>query len=145
MSAWKCRRCGAEFDIPRRIVNGGGDIGEDDTVCPSCGSAEYEEACECAVCHRTMFCDEVVSGCVCCDCFREKSENVPAVLKYVKDRELEEDFYIRAIFDNDKTLLYNTLKEAFLKWPKEQQEHFAKGFADDDKDDYADWLRDQED
>ena len=145
MSAWKCRRCSAEFDIPRRIINGGGDIGEDYAVCPSCGSAEYEKACECSVCHRTMFCDESVSGCICCDCFKENAENVSSVLKYVTDRGLEEDFYIRSIFDDDKTLLYNTLKEAFLKWPKEQQEHFAKGFADDDKDDYADWLRDQED
>lgn len=73
------------------------------------------------------------------------SKRVSSVLKFVKDRGLEEDFYIRAIFDNDKTLLYNTLKETFLKWPKEQQEHFAKGFADDDRDDYADWIIEQED
>lgn len=36
--------CGMEFEVPKILTNGGGDVGEDVDVCPYCGSESFDEA-----------------------------------------------------------------------------------------------------
>ena len=45
-----CNRCGEIFSQPKYIKDGGGDVGEDWPVCPSCGDYDYDEARECSMC-----------------------------------------------------------------------------------------------
>lgn len=144
MSGWKCRRCGWEFEHPRRVPNGGGDRGEEDAVCPRCGSGWYDEADVCPVCGRTLFYERFAPGGVCRDCLEQKTGEVAEVLAYVRGRGLQEEFFVRAVFGGDKRLLYSALQEAFLRWPIERQQRFAALFANEDRADYAAWLRQRE-
>ena len=76
-----CNRCGHTFQEPKYVKNGGGDIGEDWPVCPTCGDDDYDEARECAMCGVVK--RDVHMCChinVCVDCMNELASRAKTAL-----------------------------------------------------------------
>lgn len=76
-----CNRCGEIFSQPKYIKDGGGDVGEDWPVCPSCGDYDYDEARECSMCgvvkRDLHMCCHIN---VCVDCMNEISGRAKTAL-----------------------------------------------------------------
>lgn len=79
---YKCDTCGAHFNEPKRVKNGGGDIGEDWNVCPECWSDDFDELRRCASCGSDMADGEMcVHVDVCVDCMRTIAGNARRALQ----------------------------------------------------------------
>lgn len=77
-----CNSCGHTFSEPKRVKNGGGDIGEDWTVCPECWDDDCEEAQKCESCgeiKRSV--DMCIHTDVCVSCMTAISDKAKAALK----------------------------------------------------------------
>ena len=94
---FKCFECGHIFEHgeEQRIVE---PHGEEYLACPICGNA-YEETVQCKKCGSHQFDDELYSG-WCEECLGEKM-NLHNMAEYLKDNNLEADFYIGEFYKSN--------------------------------------------
>lgn len=93
VSGYKCHECGEHFEDPRTLVYTDTDVGysayrtSSETVCPECGSNDYDESDECELCGNDCFEFDLTDG-VCDKCMRELECKVSLILaEHMEPRE----------------------------------------------------------
>lgn len=95
MLMFKCADCGAEFEDPQIVSNGGGDVGEDAYQCPECGSFYFNSADKCEICGKLYVREDSTyeSWVVCDECLERVVKKAMKVLEDNMGKKELEAFY----------------------------------------------------
>ena len=96
---YKCGECDMVFSEPKRVLNGGGDIGEDSFECPHCRSDVFFKGELCPRCGGA-FVEDADDGLVLCDECLKKHMTFDEVLRYAESEERPEEVPINALLAN---------------------------------------------
>lgn len=114
-----------------------------DARCPECHSMFFERAYKCCVCGEYNHPDDMASA-QCCNKCMEENIDEETFKKYLKDQNLETDFYVDWVTesqcDNVSHILLHICKTAFDSMSDEKRMEEIKSFIEDDVDDFASWL-----
>lgn len=137
---FKCIHCGHEFDEPQKDYDRG--TGRMDECCPNCGSEDIVEVKECALCGELHAEEYLIEG-VCEKCL-EKKVAMETAMTY--------GMYRKSCVELNGLLAYaftaseiEEILTAVLKSVGPWADHYVKDFCMDDKYDFAEWLKGEDD
>ena len=158
-----CNECKTVFDdIDREVINTIDYYQEYGSVCPHCRSDQFEEAVYCPVCDEYYTYDDFDGyneetskkpwyhheGDICRKCV-EEIFTPELAMEFLKDYELEKEFYIEVIYDAEVKhagfLLY-LCKTKFieeLKYSRESRTEDLKQFTFDNLNLFSEWYLDK--
>lgn len=136
-----CDECERIFNEPRELKNMGGDIGESLYVCPYCGSQDYSEAVECAICGDILP-EHETTECVCEKCLNHFASFKHALKLGEKDREfIQVNGFLWFLLGDEQDLeriLRETVNKRYLS---DELESLGADFCREDDFAFADYLK----
>ena len=138
----KCEKCGEIFanDEVAKDYCDGGYRGEPHESCPYCGCDDLIDVEQCSICGKWV---ERSYGCmgheVCEDCLLDNMD-VRTVCDFGEQH--PEDVEISGLFASvySKEEINDILLADFMKLPEQKQMEFCKNFAEDDRNQFAEFI-----
>ena len=140
-----CERCKATFEEPETLRNGGGDWGEDVSICPECG---HDSIAECGIC---VSCGAPVpdeSGdCVCDNCLKHHSN--PSTALVYGDRRKENvkvNGFLAFVYSAEEIndiLLTHYRGEALTLVDSFRRDGMTDLYVREDPGDFADFIKEE--